>query len=232
MKKNFNPFFIIFPAIFIPLIAVFIVFSNKKNKTSDKEAQKSAIKAPNPSERLDAPASYQIGDQAEDFSLKNVDGKKVALKDYKNAKGYIVIFTCNHCPYAKTYEDRIIALHKDFEAQGYPVVAINPNDPQIQPDDSFEKMQERAKEKSYAFAYLFDETQATAQKFGATKTPHVFLLDNTLKVRYIGAIDDNAQDAQQVSKFYVKEAIKELQKGEPVTIANTKAVGCGIKWKQ
>jgi len=233
MKKSSNPFPIIMLAMFIPLVAIAIIFNNQKRSKADKEAEKSAINAPTMhSKEAESQLSYQIGDQAEDFALKNIDGKNVSLKDYKNAKGYIVTFTCNHCPYAKMYEGRITALHKTFETLGYPVIAINPNDPALQPDDSFENMQARAKEKNYAFAYLFDETQAIAQKFGATKTPHVFILDNTLKVRYIGAIDDNAQDAGQASKFYVANALKELQKGEPVSVPTTKAVGCSIKWKQ
>lgn len=224
----------IFVAIFASLFTVFIATSKKRNADKENEAsQKVELKKASASlEEADSPTGYQIGDQAEDFSLKNIDGKNVALKDYKNAKGYLVIFTCNHCPYAKMYEDRIIDLHKVYEAQGYPVIAINPNDPKIQPDDSYEKMQERAKEKSYAFAYVFDETQEVARKFGATKTPHVFILDKDRKVRYIGAIDDNAQDAQQASKFYVADAIKELQKDMPISVTTTKAVGCSIKWKQ
>lgn len=224
-------------AMFVTIAAsMFTVFiaTAKRNKDIEKSKteQQASLKPQASVEKTASVTGYQIGEQADDFSLKNTDGKNVALKDYKDAKGYLVIFTCNHCPYAKMYEDRIIDLHKTFSAQGYPVVAINPNDPAIQPDDSFEKMQERAKEKSYTFAYLFDETQDVARKFGATKTPHVFILDKDRKVRYIGAIDDNAQDAQQVSKTYVAEAIKELQKEMPITTTSTKAVGCSIKWKK
>lgn len=175
---------------------------------------------------------YKVGDIATDFKLKNVDGKMVSLKDYTTAKGYIVIFTCNHCPYAKAYEQRIIDLDKKYAPQGYPVVAINPNDPTSYPDDSFDNMVKRSKEKSYPFPYLVDETQDVAKAYGATKTPHVFLLDKSLKVQYIGAIDDNSESAASVKDKYLENAIAQLQKGQSVTISETKAVGCGIKWKK
>lgn len=177
---------------------------------------------------------YKVGDTAQDFSLKNIDGKMLSLANMPDSKGFVVIFTCNHCPYAKMYEDRIIEIHEKFAAKGYPVVAINPNDPQKQPEDSFENMQKRAKDKNYSFPYLFDQTQETAKTYGATKTPHVFVLTKVgkeLKVSYIGTLDDNAQDAAAVKKKYLEEAINALisdRKPDPNT---TKAVGCTIKWK-
>ena len=119
---------------------------------------------------------YNVGDKASDFKLKNVDGKYVSLGDYKEAKGYTVIFTCNHCPYAIAYQDRIIELDKKYKELGYPVIAINSNDPEIAPDDSYDKMIIRAKEKKYTFPYLFDETQEVYRKYGAKRTPHVYLL--------------------------------------------------------
>ena len=177
----------------------------------------------------------KVGEKAADFKLKNVDGKLVSLSsDYKNAKGVIVVFTCNHCPFAKKYEDRIIALDKKYKALGYPVVAINPNDPAVEGEDSYENMQKRAKEKSYPFPYLFDETQATAHAYGATKTPHVFILQKSgtdYAVKYIGAIDDNSDDASAVKEKYAENAIDALIAGKAVATTNTKAVGCGIKWK-
>ena len=178
------------------------------------------------------PTGYKIGDVATDFSLKNVDGKNVSLKDMKNAKGYIVIFTCNHCPYAVAYEDRIIALDKKYSKKGYPVVAINPNNPVKQPDDSFAKMQERAKDKNFSFPYLLDEGQKIFPQYGATKTPHVYVLEKTAKgniVRYIGAIDDNYEDAAAVTKKYVENAVDAILKGKEVTVKETKAIGCSIK---
>lgn len=177
-------------------------------------------------------AGYAIGDIATDFSLKNVDNKKVSLKDMKDAKGYIVIFTCNHCPYAQAYEDRIIALDKKYKKQGYPVVAINPNNPEKQKDDSFAKMQERAKEKGFTFPYLLDEGQKIYPQYGATKTPHVYILQKTAKgnvVKYIGAIDDNYEDEKVVKQKYVENAVDALLKGKDVPVKETKAIGCSIK---
>ena len=174
-------------------------------------------------------AQYAVGDKATDFSLKNVDGKMVSLADMEDAKGYIVIFTCNHCPFSVMYEDRIIALQKEFGPQGYPVVAINPNDPAANADDSYELMIVRAKEKGFNFPYLFDDGQKVFPKYGAKKTPHVFVLDDKMTVQYIGAIDDNARDEEAVEDRYVAMAIQALQNGEKVDPAVTKAIGCSIK---
>jgi peroxiredoxin len=179
-----------------------------------------------------APQGLNIGDTAPDFKLKNVDGKMVSLKDYKKAKGYIVIFSCNHCPFVIKYEDRMIQLHEKYAAMGYPVIAINPNDPEVQPADSYELMIEKAKEKNFPFAYLFDEGQTVFPQYGATRTPHVYLLDKKRKVRYIGAIDDNADDATQVGKKYLEDAIMALEKGKDPDPATTKAIGCSIKAKK
>lgn len=179
-----------------------------------------------------AQGGYKVGDTAADFKLKNVDGKYVSLADYPTAKGFIVIFTCNHCPYAIAYEDRIIALNNEFAINGFPVIAINPNDPAVQPADSYEKMQERAKEKGFTFPYLFDEGQKVYPVYGATRTPHVFLLQKTEKgnvVRYIGAIDDNYEDPAAVKTEYLANAIKSLLAGSVVNPTFTKAIGCTIK---
>ena len=173
-----------------------------------------------------------IGDTARDFNLKNIDGKMVSLAGMKKANGYIVIFTCNHCPYAKAYEDRIIALHKKYSKLGYPVVAINPNDKDRQPEDSFENMKRRAKSKKFPFVYLYDETQEIAKAYGATRTPHVYLLDKDRVVRYIGAIDDNHEDAEAVKEKYLENAIDALREGKDVSMKETKALGCTIKWKK
>ncbi len=177
-------------------------------------------------------AGYKVGDIATDFSLKNTDGKMVSLKDYKTAKGFIVVFTCNHCPYAQAYEDRIIALDKKYSAQGYPVIAINPNNPDKVAEDSYAKMQERAKAKKYSFPYLLDQGQKIYPQYGATKTPHVYVLQKTAKgnvVKYIGAIDDNTEDASKVTKRYVEDAVDALIKGKEVPVKETKAIGCSIK---
>lgn len=180
-------------------------------------------------------AQYKTGDVARDFKLKNIDGKKVSLSQYKEAKGFIVVFTCNHCPWSQAYEQRIIELDKKFKAQGFPVIAINPNDPDLQPEDSFDEMKKRAKKYGYTFPYLVDETQDVARDYGATRTPHVFVLNKEsgkLMVRYIGAIDDNTEFPDKVSKRYVEQAVKELLQGMYVGEGTTKAVGCTIKWKK
>lgn len=175
------------------------------------------------------------GDQAVDFNLKNIDGKMVSLSGMQNNKGAILIFTCNHCPFSIAYEDRIIALHQRYAQLGYPVIAINSNDPAIAPDDSYDKMIERASDKKFPFVYLYDETQKIAAAYGASRTPHVYLLQkegNAYKVAYIGAIDDNTEDAAAVKKNYVQKALGELMAGKPVSEPFTKAIGCTIKWKK
>lgn len=175
---------------------------------------------------------YKVGDIAEDFSLKNVDGKMVSLADFKEAKGFVVVFTCNHCPYSKMYENRIIALDKKYKEKGYPVIAINPNDPAASPGDDMEGMKLRAEVKGFTFPYLFDEGQKVYPKYGATKTPHVYLLNkekSSLKVAYIGAIDNNARNENKVSERFVEKAINSLLEGKSIEKTNTKAIGCSIK---
>jgi peroxiredoxin len=177
-------------------------------------------------------SGYEINDIATDFKLKNTDNKFVSLKDYKEAKGFIVVFTCNHCPYAVAYEDRIIALDKKYKKLGYPVIAINPNNPEVQEKDSFELMKVRAKEKGFTFPYLFDEGQKIYPQYGATKTPHVYILEKTKQgnqVKYIGAIDDNHSDASAVKVKYVENALDALLENKEVVVKMTKAIGCSIK---
>jgi peroxiredoxin len=175
---------------------------------------------------------YKIGDKATDFKLRSVDGKMYGMSDYKNAKGFIIVFTCNHCPFAKKYEDRINALAKKYKSKGYILLAINPNDPALEPDDSFELMKVRAKEKGFAFPYLFDEGQKIYPQYGATKTPHVFLLDKNRIVKYIGAIDDNVDSASDVKEKYLENAIAALESGKTPSPETTKAIGCSIKAKK
>ncbi len=175
---------------------------------------------------------YAIGDIATDFKLKNIDDAMISLGDYKEAKGFIVIFTCNHCPYSVAYEDRIIELDKKFKTKGYPVIAINPNNPKAYPTDSFDNMKVRAKEKGFTFPYLLDDGQQIYPQYGATKTPHVYVLEKAEKgnmVRYIGAIDNNYKDASAAKEKYVEDAVNALLKGEKVPVEITKAIGCSIK---
>jgi peroxiredoxin len=175
---------------------------------------------------------YKVGDIATDFSLKSTTNKMVSLKDFKDAKGFIVIFTCNHCPFAKAYEDRIIDLDKKFSKLGYPVIAINPNNPEKQSEDSFDKMKIRAKEKGFTFPYLFDDGQKIYPQYGAAKTPHVYLLQKNprgYQVKYIGAIDDNYEDEKAVKQKYVENAVNALLNNKEIEVTETKAIGCSIK---
>ncbi|MCU4157929.1 thioredoxin family protein [Carboxylicivirga sp. A043] len=172
-------------------------------------------------------AQVKVGDKAPDFKLINTDYQKVALSDFSDQEGVILIFTCNHCPYAKFYEERINLLHKAYEPQKFPVVAINPNDSVKYATDGFSHMVA----KQYQFPYLLDN-EGVYKAYGATKTPHVFLLDNTrngFEVAYIGAIDDSPQEASQVKVKYLEDAIKAVKEGKKVNPDFTKAIGCSIK---
>ncbi|RXJ49457.1 thioredoxin family protein [Gelidibacter gilvus] len=177
-------------------------------------------------------SGYKIGDIATDFKLKSSDGTSVSLSDYKDAKGFIVIFTCNTCPYSVAYEDRIVALDKKYKGKGYPVIAIMPNNPDVQPQDNMEAMIQRAKSKGFTFPYLMDEGQKISPQYGATKTPEVYVLQKTSKgnqVKYIGAIDDNYQDASAVKSKYVENAVDALLSGQQIKEPQTRAIGCSIK---
>ena len=175
---------------------------------------------------------YKIGDIATDFSLENIDGNNVSLSDYKDAKGFIITFTCNTCPYAVAYEDRIEALNKKYASKGFPVIAIMPNNTEVKPGDNMEAMKARAKEKGFTFPYLMDKGQKIYPQYGATKTPHMYVLQKSKKgnvVKYIGAIDDNYQDANAVKVKYVEDAVDALLKGKDIEVNETKAIGCSIK---
>lgn len=170
------------------------------------------------------PKELKVGDKAENFSLANIDGKLISLDSYDNAKGYVVIFTCNNCPYAKAYQKRIAELHNEYAPKGIPVIAINPN-------DSKEKIKQRSKEKNYPFAYLHDETQEVTRAYGASKTPHVFILNKEKTVMYIGAIDNNYKDAAAADKRYVVDALDAMLANKKIEVTNTRALGCSIKWR-
>ena len=177
---------------------------------------------------------YTIGSVAADINLMNVDETMVSYDDYPDAKGFIVIFTCNTCPFAVASEDRIIALDAEFKDKGYPVIAINPNDPDVQPDDTFELMQKKAKDKGFTFPYLYDASKSVYAEYGAKKTPHVYLLqkeDDKKIVKYIGAIDDNVRNGDMVKERFLANAIYELLDGKEITLKETKAIGCSVKVK-
>ncbi len=175
---------------------------------------------------------YDIGDEVSNINLKNVDGTMVSFLDYDTALGFIVIFTCNTCPYAVASEDRINDLDVEFKSKGYPVIAINPNNPNVQPDDTYKLMQQKAKEKGFTFPYLYDESHNVYAQFGATKTPHAYLIQKEKGkniVKYIGAIDDNVRNATAVKERFLANAIYELLAGKEVSIKKTKAIGCSVK---
>ena len=178
----------------------------------------------------------KIGDKAPSFNLKNIDGKKYSLENITDAngkkpKGYILVFTCNTCPYAKANENRLIQLHDKYAPKGYPVVAIQPNDPAVQPGDSFDAMKKNAEEKGFPFLYLFDEGQQIYPKYGATRTPEVFLLDSEQILKYHGAIDDSPREESGVSVKFVEEAISAMMTGKNIQTTTTKSIGCSIKAK-
>jgi peroxiredoxin len=183
-----------------------------------------------------APAKngYEVGDTAADFKLKNVDGKMVSLSDFPSAKGFIIAFDCNTCPMSKAYNDRIKALNTKYASKGYPLIAINPNSPEISSGDSYEDMVKYARKHGYDFPYLYDESQATVVAFGASNTPHMFVLTregSAFKVAYIGAVDDNPRSAEKAKQRYVEQAVDALLAGKPVETTKTKAVGCGVRLK-
>ena len=209
------------------------------NTPENTAEQKDGIEAAAPIEAKAKPVAQRaegvaVGEQAPDFELTNVDGKTYSLATITDAngnkpKGYVVVFTCNTCPFAVASEQRIIDLHQKYAPKGYPVVAIQPNDPEIRPDDGFEAMQERAKEMDYNFVYLLDEGQKVYPAYGATRTPEVFLLDADRYVKYHGAIDDSVRDPEGVEEKYLENAIEALMKNETPHPVVTKAVGSSIK---
>ncbi len=175
---------------------------------------------------------YKVGDIATDFDLVATNGDNISLSNYADAEGYIVIFTCNSCPYSVLYEDRIIELHNKWADKGFPVIAINPNDPEMKPADSFEKMKIRASEKSFPFPYAFDDGQEVFPVYGATRTPHVYVLNKSKEVKYIGAIDDSARDAGAVQMNYIDNAVNAIKSGTSPDPSFTKAIGCSIKYRR
>jgi peroxiredoxin len=169
----------------------------------------------------------ELGAQAPDFRLPGVDGKTLSLADFKGKKALCVIFSCNHCPYVQAYEGRMIELQKKYGV----LLAINSNDAEGYPEDSFENMKKRAKEQGLNFPYLRDEDQSVAKAYGAQRTPHIFLFDAERKLAYLGRIDDNYKDASAVKAHELADAIEDVLAGRPVKVPETFAVGCTIKWK-
>jgi peroxiredoxin len=168
---------------------------------------------------------------APDFALPGIDGKTHRLADYGDKPILIVVFSCNHCPYVQAYEDRIIGVQRDFGPRGVQVVAINANDAENYPADSFERMIERAQLRSFNFDYLRDETQEVARAFGAQRTPEVFVFDAQRRLRYSGGIDDSWDNARGVNRTPLRDAITALLESREPSPVSTPAVGCTVKWK-
>ena len=167
---------------------------------------------------------------APSFILPGTDGKSYSLDSFKQFRLLAVIFSCNHCPYVKAYEERIVAIQKEYGPKGVQLVLINSNDAATYPDDSFPEMKKRAASQGYNFPYLRDESQQIARAYGAERTPHIFLFDERRRLRYTGRIDDNWQDSKAVKSRDFRNALEALLAGaEPP--ANTPAIGCTIKWK-
>jgi len=175
--------------------------------------------------------SLAPGAGAPGFSLKNVDGNMVSLNDFTGKKAVVAVFSCNHCPYAQSYQNRLISLQKEYGPQGVQFVLINPNDAKKQPQDSYANMQIRAKEKGYPFPYLQDESQQVAKAYGASRTPEAFLIVGS-RVVYRGRIDDNTEE-NQVKQRDLKNALDLVLASTPEKIdpKQTKAFGCTIKWR-
>jgi len=163
--------------------------------------------------------------------MKTAAGKDVTIADVKGEKGTLVVFTCNACPWAKKWEERIVKLGNEAGAKGIGMIAINSNDPKVNAEDGFDVMKTRAKERGMKFAYAYDATSGVAKAFGATRTPEAFLFDANGKLVYHGTIDDNADDAAAVKEAYLNDAVNAVASGKAVAVSETKALGCGIKFR-
>ncbi len=175
------------------------------------------------------------GNRIEDFQLKNVDGKMISLKDFPDAKGFIIVFTSNACPFAKLYPQRMNDMNNKYKNSGVPLIAINSTDTLQFEENSFTQMVQAAGEGNFNFAYLSDAEQITAKNFGAKKTPHAFVIwkeNDSWVIKYNGAIDDNAAHPDEVKNKYIESAVDELLRGEDVKLKETKSIGCSIIYKK
>ncbi|NUN14134.1 MAG: thioredoxin family protein [Myxococcales bacterium] len=180
----------------------------------------------------DKPAALTIGASAplRTEKMKAAVGDAVSLDDIKGSVGSLVVFTCNHCPWAQAWEGRIAEIAREFKDKGIHTIAVNPNDPAKYADDRLEKMAERAKAADFQFPYVVDEGSKLAKAFGASRTPEIFLFDKDWKLVYYGAVDDNANKPTDVRKSYLRDAMLALVGGKTIDPATTKALGCGIKF--
>ncbi len=176
-------------------------------------------------------SNLDIGDKAIGFDLPGTDQETHSLSDYGEKAAVAVVFTCNHCPYARAWEDRIVSIQGDYSGSGLQVLAINANDADKYLDDGFPQMQQRAEEKGFNFPYLRDESQEVAAAYGAERTPEVFLFDGDGKLAYHGAVDDNYDDPDAVQNAYLRDAVEAVLAGKEPPTSQTRPVGCSIKWK-
>ena len=171
----------------------------------------------------------ELGQAAPDFELLGVDNLTHALRSFAETPVLVVVFSCNHCPYAKAFEDRLVSIQKDYASLGVQLVAINSNDEESYPEDSFPEMVKRAKEKGFNFPYLRDQSQAVVEAYGAVCTPHVFAFDAKRMLRYRGRVDDS-RDPSKVTTPDLRNALDDLTAGKDVRVSDTKPFGCSIKW--
>jgi peroxiredoxin len=179
--------------------------------------------------------TYQVGSIIKDFSLPGVNGKTFTMSEHKAAKGFIIVFTSSSCPFSKLYEQRLNELNTKYKERGYILIAINPNDPEKNPEDSFDNMKLKSKEMNIEYPYLYDENQILSGLFNPHKTPQAFIVNienRHYKIVYMGAIDDNASNEKAVKNKYLENALDELLSGNKVSIPTSKPVGCSVKWKK
>jgi len=175
-----------------------------------------------------------IGDAAPmaDQAMKNIDGKDVTIAGVKGAKGTLVVFTCNHCPWAQAWETRIVELGNTYRKKGIGVIAINSNDPDAYPEDAYAPMQAKVKQRKIAYPYVVDATSNVARAFGASHTPEAYVFDASGRLVYHGGIDDNAKEPNKVTQRWLRDALAAVAAGKPVAMVETKAFGCGIKFRK
>lgn len=187
----------------------------------------------NPERQKVSIGRFAVGDEVSDFKLKNVDGKMVSMSDFSQAKGFILVFTCNHCPFSKAYEERLVQLNGKYMSKGFPLIAINPNDPEAYEEDNYENMKKRAAERGFTFPYLVDD-KGVGKSYGVSRSPQAFVIEKVGSkniVRYIGAIDDSPKSEGLVSNKYVEQAVENLLLNKPVVTQNTRAIGCAMSWR-
>lgn len=201
-------------------------------KSPESPAPKSGSSAETPPpSALEGPLALGTTLPSAEVSMKNVDGTLMTLSEAAGTKGTLVIFTCNHCPYAKAWEGRIAAIGNEYLAKEIGVIAINPNDPKVAAEDSFEGMKARASKLGLAFPYVVDETSGVARAYGATKTPEVYLFDAKRRLVYHGAVDDNSKNPEGVEDDYLRDALTALLEGRRIEQPETRAIGCSIKFR-